>query len=595
MIITKIFKEKGLYSKFFSTTKRITDKPCRHYRQIQKKTRKYRTIDRSAQAKILDGSTDQSQRKLAAKYDIPRTTLQHRIDRKKILEGKVDPNVVAFFESSSGQAWLHNMCIATFMIFHQNGNSRIPDLHEFFETAGINTFVGTSISALQKVGKTLDKEIIDFGKEESERLAQHMPHKNIQGALDENFITDEMTLILMDPVTGFILAEQIEEKRDAETWFKVTQTALKGLNITIQQLVGDEAGGLKKLAKSYLNVIKGSDLFHIQQEITKGLTSDLGRTIQQVKRKQEELQKERREMLIKFGDHLKRVEEIQELSKRGINASKRIIEIEKEEKDNQNKIEVTEKRYLTAQEARRGITHVYHPFGQDTGKKQNPETVRSELEKSYATFETIANEADCTDKQKQKLEKSKGALESMIAVLIFFFSFLALTIKSMGLDESSGKLFERLVSIEYLKLCLKRAKKKNQKEKIRTTLHRLEEELSKDLLWEQITLIVQEAWRNRALECAHVFQRSSSCVEGRNGQLSLKFQAFRRMNEQTLKVLTVLHNFFIKRADDTTAAQRFFEQRPRDLFTWLLDKVELPRPRKKHMRQAKIIEEKLVA
>jgi len=73
-------------------------------------------------------------------------------------------------------------------------------------------------------------------------------------------------------------------------------------------------------------------------------------------------------------------------------------------------------------------------------------------------------------------------------------------------------------------------------------------------------------------------------VEGRNGQLSLKFQAFRRMNEQTLKVLTVLHNFFIKRADDTTAAQRFFEQRPRDLFTWLLDKVELPRPRKKHMR-----------
>jgi hypothetical protein len=303
----------------------------------EKKPRKYRAIDRSVQAKILDESKNQSQRELAEKYEIPRTTLQHWIDRKKQLEGKIDPSVVEFFESSSGQAWLHNMCIATFVIFHQNGNSGIPDLHEFFEMAGINMFVGTSISALQKVSKTLDTQIINFGKEESERLAQYMPHKSISGALDENFIMDEMTLILMDPVAGFILAEQIEEKRDAETWYKVTQAALKGLNVTIQQLVGDEAGGLTKLATGALNVMKGSDLFHIQQEITKGLTSHLGRTLQQVKKKQEDLQKEKLETLSKFGDHLKRVEELQDLSKRGINAGKRILEIEKEEKVNKKK------------------------------------------------------------------------------------------------------------------------------------------------------------------------------------------------------------------------------------------------------------------
>lgn len=561
----------------------------------EKKPIKYCAIDRAAQAKILDESAGQSQRDLAAKYDIPRTTLQHWIDRKKRLAGKTDPNVVHFFESSSGQAWLHNMCIATFVIFHQNGNSGIPDLHEFFEMADIKMFVGTSISALQKIGKTLDKQITAFGKEESERLAQHMPHKNIPGALDENFIMDEMTLILMDPVSGFILAEQIEEKRDAETWYKVTQTALKGLNVTIQQLVGDEAGGLTKLATGALKVIKGPDLFHVQQEITKGLTSHLARTLQQVKKKQEDLQKEKLEMLTKFGDHLKLVENVQELSKRGINAGKRIIEIEKEEKANQKTIEVAENRYKTAQEARRGITHDYHPFSLDTGEKQKQEVVKAKLEKCYATLEAVAKEADCTEKQKQKLEKSKGALGSMIAVLVFFFSFIALTIKSMGLDESSGKLFEKLVSMEYLRLCLQRTKKKKQKENIRATLCRLEEELSKDLLWGQITQVVQTAWKSKALECANVFQRSSSCVEGRNGQLSLKFHAFRRVNEQTLRVLTVLHNFFIRRADGITAAERFFEQKPRDLFTWLLDKVELPRPREKHKRQAKVTTAKLAA
>lgn len=557
----------------------------------EKKTRKYSKIDRSLQIKILEESSNLSQRQLADKFNIPNTTLQHWVDRKKALKGKIDPNVVNFFESCSGQAWLHKMILASFMIFHQNGNSGIPDLHEYFEMTEVNKFVGTSISALQKIGKTLDKQTIVFGQEESERLAQNMPHKNIPGALDENFIMDEMTLILMDPVSGFILAEEIEKKRDAETWAKVTQAALQGLNVSIQQLVGDEAGGLTKLATGVLKVIKGSDLFHVQQEITKGLTSHLARSLQQVKKKQEDLQKEKQEMLAKLGEHLKHVEEIQELSKRGINAGKRIIEIEKEEKANQKTIELTENRYKVAQEARRCITNDYHPYSLETGERQTPEDVKAKLEKSYVTLETVANEAGCTDKQKQKLEKSKGALGSMIEVLVFFFSFLALTIKTMGLDKSSEKIFEKIVSIEYLKLCLKRAKKKKQKDNIKATLHRLEEELTNDPLWWQMASILQATWRKRALECAQVFQRSSSCVEGRNGQLSLKFHAFRRLNRQTLQVLTVLHNYFIRRSDGTTAAERFFEQKPRDLFTWLLDKVELPRPRKKHSRVRKIPEE----
>lgn len=210
-------------------------------------------------------------------------------------------------------------------------------------------------------------------------------------------------------------------------------------------------------------------------------------------------------------------------------------------------------------------------------------------------LENVAREAGCTDKQKQKLEKSRGALESMVAVLLFFFSFLALTIKTMGLDETGGKLFERLVSLEYLKFCLQKAKKKRQKERVKATLSRLEEELTTSPLWGQISEPVQQEWKRKALECACVFQRSSSCVEGRNGQLSLKFHAFRRVNKNTLRVLTVLHNFFIRRADGTTAAERFFEEKPRDLFEWLLDKVELPRPRKKHKRQAKVIEERRAA
>lgn len=68
-----------------------------------------------------------------------------------------------------------------FTIFHKNGNSGVPDLQEYFEMVEITKFVGTSVSALQKISMTLDKQITDFGEKECARLAQNMPHKNIPG------------------------------------------------------------------------------------------------------------------------------------------------------------------------------------------------------------------------------------------------------------------------------------------------------------------------------------------------------------------------------------------------------------------------------
>ena len=131
----------------------------------EKKPSKYCSFDRTVQAKVIDLSTTCTQRELAKQYGIPRTTLQHWIDRKEKLKGNRDPKVVEFFESSSGQAWLHKMALAAFTVFHHNGNSGIPDMHEFFEMSDVNTFVGTSVSALQKVSKTIDRNILNFDNE----------------------------------------------------------------------------------------------------------------------------------------------------------------------------------------------------------------------------------------------------------------------------------------------------------------------------------------------------------------------------------------------------------------------------------------------
>src|SRR5262249_47179783 len=78
------------------------------------------------------------------------------------------------------------------------------------------------------------------------------------------------------------------------------------------------------------------------------------------------------------------------------------------------------------------------------------------------------------------------------------------------------------------------------------------------------------------------FQRSSSCVEGHNSALSLKHHASRHLSTGKLNSRVVLQNYFSKRKDGTTAAERFFHQKPKDVFEWILERVAWPvRPRKR--------------
>src|SRR5262249_7445769 len=78
--------------------------------------------------------------------------------------------------------------------------------------------------------------------------------------------------------------------------------------------------------------------------------------------------------------------------------------------------------------------------------------------------------------------------------------------------------------------------------------------------------------KRRAAGC----QRSSSNVEGRNGSLSLRSHQLRgRALPRKRQCFTAMHNFCLTRPDGTTAAERFFGQKPRSMFAAILDSVEL--------------------
>jgi len=57
------------------------------------------------------------------------------------------------------------------------------------------------------------------------------------------------------------------------------------------------------------------------------------------------------------------------------------------------------------------------------------------------------------------------------------------------------------------------------------------------------TLLLSE---NCAKECAQFFQRSSSCVEGRNAQLSLRHHSLPRLSKHKLQALDLIPNYYLK-------------------------------------------------
>jgi hypothetical protein len=91
-----------------------------------------------------------------------------------------------------------------------------------------------------------------------------------------------------------------------------------------------------------------------------------------------------------------------------------------------------------------------------------------------------------------------------------------------------------------------------------------------------LSLESQDQLHGEAKRLATVFQRSSSNVEGRNGYLSLRRHQLRGLDLPRQRAcFTAIHNFFLTRPDGTTAAERFFGEKPRSMFAAILESVEL--------------------
>ena len=220
---------------------------------------------------------------------------------------------------------------------------------------------------------------------------------------------------------------------------------------------------------------------------------------------------------------------------------------------------------------------IIHPFEPGTARMRSDEEVSRYLNQCFSKIEDVATDAALSESSFKRIKKAKKIVVHMVATIVFYLLAIRAKVEARSLaPEVEEAVFENFIPGIYLHLVAEKAKCAEAREQLRRKSEELLEPLRavngpfSGLVPHEIELIEQVSQ-----ECACLFQRSSSCVEGRNGQLALRHHSLHRLSDRKLAALTAVHNYYVKRSDGTTAAERFFGAKPRDLFEYLLDRLDL--------------------
>jgi hypothetical protein len=520
-----------------------------------------------------------SLRQIAEYLNVPRSTLQdwRKQKQQRLQHSGLPVQVVEFFDSSAGLSFLHQMLAAMHLVFGQENSSGIRSICTFLEFSDLHYFVAASYGSQQAAAQEIENQIVQFGQEEDQRLASQMQPREISVAEDETF-HPQCCLVGIEPVSNFILLEQYADRRDADTWNRCMDERLTGLPVTVVQVTSDEAKALIRHAEFCLGAHHSPDLFHVQHETVKATGFALAGQVERAEKQLEQTRlhlEQMRQVLAACTDSCPQSDYRCQLEQQLDQAAAAVAAAK------QN-LEACRDRRQRATEARRGLSEGYHPINIENGLPQDAETVGRRLDDCFDQLDQVAEEAGLSQGARDRLAKARRVKPRMQATIGFFWTTLLAWFAKWNLSPPVAKLMrEILIPVCYLRMAAGRASTADERRRLQQLAESVEARArSPDGVWNSLNASDQEQLRERAQMCVTLFQRSSSCVEGRNGHLALKHHALHQLSGRKLSVLTVLHNYFVRRPDGSTAAERFYGQPSRDLFAWLLDRISFPaRPR----------------
>ena len=226
----------------------------------------------------------------------------------------------------------------------------------------------------------------------------------------------------------------------------------------------------------------------------------------------------------------------------------------------------------------RAIGHAYHFVDLQRGVRRNGKRIAGDIQQHIDTIRTIAQQEGLSETCLERIAKAERVVPKMQATIEFVSGYVHQQVTSLALaPPQSFAMHAHLIPSYYLERVAS-ARTVTAGEPRRALAERLRPPLFElDGALGGVSPVEQDALKSKAKTLAEVFQRSSSNVEGRNGYLSLRNHQLRGLDHPRKRAcLTAMHNFFLTRSDGTTAAERFFGQKPRSMFTAILESVEIP-------------------
>jgi hypothetical protein len=514
-----------------------------------------------------------SQRQAAQVLDVPRSTLQAwRASHEHLDES---PVVVSFFHSVAGLAFLHRLVLALHLVYTEVGACGIRLVCLFLRITSLDRFVGASYGTQQQVNRHVEEAIVAYRQAEHARLAHEMPPKAITMTQDETY-TGGLCLVGIEPVSNYILLEQTAQARDQDTWQALMEQALAGLHCQVIQATSDEAPGLLAYVEHHLGAHHSPDLFHVQHELSKAVSAPMAvkqRAAHKAVAKAEEALKRMHEHLVTANEAP---------PKRGPGRPpKGAASVEQGEQDVDAARQAHQR--LTAQREQvtqsiRALGQAYHFVDLERGVRRNGKLIAGDIQQHIDTIRTVAQQEGLSQACFDRIEKAERVVPKMQATIEFVSGYVCQQVQQLALaPPQSFAMHAHLIPSYYLdRVASTRTVREG------AALRALAEGLRTPLFvpggaLEALNPVEQNRLKAEAATLAEVFQRSSSNVEGRNGYLSLRNHQLRGLDHPRKRAcLTAVHNFFLTRPDGTTAAERFFGQKPRSMFAAILASVEIP-------------------
>jgi hypothetical protein len=514
-----------------------------------------------------------SQRQAAQALQVPRTTLQAWRTWHDTLD--ICPDVARFFQSGPGLAFLHRLVMAFHLVCVEVGACGIRLACLFLKLTGLDRFVAASYGAQQHVNRQIEEAIVAYRQTETVRLAKDMPRKDITVTQDETF-TGGLCLVAMDPESNFIILEQLAHTRDQTTWNALMAPALAQLNCHVLQSTSDEAPGILAYVEHYLEVHHSPDVFHVQHELIKAVSGPLA-TKERAAHKavtaaQQQLKHGPTPPQPAGNEPAKRGPGRPPKGPESLEQATQVREAARREHER-----LAQQRERVAQSIR-SIGQAYHFVDLERGVRRNGQLIAADIQAHIAQVRAIAQHEELSQTCLDRIEKAARVVPKMQATVEFVSSYVGQQIRQLTLQQPvSFAMHAKLIPAFYLER-VAQTRTVSEGQPLRELAARLRAPLFEPGgALSALSPEAQDQLHNDAQRLAAVFQRSSSNVEGCNGYLSLRNHQLRGLDlPRKRECFTAIHNFFLTRPDGTTAAERFFGQKPRSMFAAILEAVELP-------------------